>query len=118
MQKAEFNMSFDFLIRVNVVFYSLDEAISNRDLEKWSDCLVILYMELHPYMNKDEKQRAEKDIREIRDTSFEMMARKDKHIPKGMYWKMINFALLIKSVMKRNNMELKMGDDPRLALMN
>lgn len=111
-------MSFGFLSRLNIEFYALAESKIKRDMENWAEYLMVIFCELYNYIkNKQGKTQDEMlaEIKDIKNIVAEELANRQKQIRTDLYWRMINFELELRNIMKYNNIELKMSDDPRLV---
>ena len=116
-------MSFGFLTRLNIEFYSLAESKINKDVKTWVDFLLIIFTELSGYIKKskdeseeERKKRMYKEIKDLTNIVSLTINSKTKSIPSELFWRMVDFELELRCVMKENNIELKMSDDPRLAI--
>lgn len=118
--QAEFNMSFGFLNRLNVEFYTLAQSKEQRNYKDWVEHLLIIFCELSNYINKKHGKDYEYMYNTARKLKETLSAREfegsQNEISAEFYWNMIDFELELRNIMKYNNIELKMSDDPRLVL--
>lgn len=115
--QSEFNMAFSYFTRLGIFFFVLAEHKSNRNLDMWLEYLSIIYTELSNYYKKDgEKLAAYEKLKQLRNAVTPLIGKRCVFIPPELYWGLIDFELGLRNVMKENHMELKMTNDPRLAV--
>lgn len=115
--QSEFNMAFSYFTRLGIFFFMLAEFKSTRNLDMWLEYLSIIYTELSNYYKTETaKQEAYNELKRLRNLIMPLLTSRARFIPSEIYWGLIDLELNLRNVMKQNHMELKMTNDPRLAI--
>lgn len=117
---SDFNMSISYLNRLNYIFYMMLENKLNRDLPKYSECLVILFTELTTQMELEEIKEKVKVLQSLKDQVNQAEHNKRNGFTKGtdphLYWGLAKFEIFLRSIMKRAKLEIKYSEDPGAVL--
>jgi hypothetical protein len=119
-EKTEFNGAFDYLGRINVLFYKADAASMNLDGWNWFHSLLAIYRELSNHMKDKELEEFE----EIRTRIAPLInrsvrdPRKNGQIDQRLYDELHIFEIKLRRIYKDTGLMMKFNDDPSLALGN
>jgi hypothetical protein len=117
--QSEFNMAISYLNRLNGLFYLCDEYSMGMDAYNWMMTLVTLFRELSTHMKEQEIEERKTQLKQL----FEMINKHNQSIMRGktgineeLYWKLSDFELFIRRVLKESGLETKMQNDARFSL--
>ena len=119
-EKSDFNMAVSYLNRLNTLFYTADEASMTHNIYQWFNALLNILRELSTEMKEDElesKKKEAKDIfadvnKHVEDMNKSGLAQ----VTPELYWKLHNFELFLRGVLKESGLQMKMAEDARHAL--
>jgi hypothetical protein len=110
--QGEFNSALEYLRRISVAFEACNEASSNMDAGLWGQALVVAFKELSTKMKKDELETKQKELQELISITTAIKGRSRHSIPTGVYWRLFNFELFLRSVFNEAGLEMKNRADP------
>jgi hypothetical protein len=117
---SEFHGAFDYIHRLNNLFYSADQAAINQDIYMWWSVLLTLYRELSTEMKAKEDEQFQVDIAKINElvkdyTSVAQMGITD--INMELFQSLQKFEKELRRIQKAAGLQQKIRDDPGSALM-
>jgi hypothetical protein len=118
--QSEFNYAVSFLNRINVLFYTCDDAAMRLKSSDWFHSLLALRRELSDDMTEKELTKSNK----YRDDLHPMIALNSRNsalsgtedIDQELYTKLDEFELFLRKVLRRAGYKTKFSDDPSRAL--
>jgi len=114
-EKSEFNSAVQYLNRLNELWFECNVYSRSMALDSWVKTLNRLFNELSTEMNKEE----EKDkLVELQDLFSEALGKKDlrNRTNSTLYWKINNFELWLRNIMKDSGLQQKMKEDTSFAI--
>lgn len=118
--QSEFNMAFSYLNRLNNLFYLADNASIDLDPHTWLQTLITIFREISTEMKQEEIEEKTKKMMEInvmvRKTIKDSTRTGRVDMNQELYKELHIFELDLRQVMKQSGLQLKMKEDPRLAL--
>ena len=119
--QSEFNMAVSYLNRLNALFYECNIAAMNLDAHRWFHALMALFRELSTEMNQTKEiELWESKILDINnDVSNhikDMQKRGVSYIKPPLYFKLHNFELFIRKILKDSGLQMRMQEDASFAL--
>jgi hypothetical protein len=119
-EQSEFNMSIQYLGRLNTLFYTCNESRINLDLYTWYHTLLALRSELIPEMNNEEIKEIKKLIEIITPVINQHIilskSTGNQEINPDIYFLLDDLEQKIRIVLKTSGLQLKMKDSPTKAL--
>jgi hypothetical protein len=117
-EQAEFNMATSYLVRLNNLFYVIDDASLSLNAFQWYHALMTLFRELSTEMADSEVQEFIKLSRDINETlGIESSTTKSKvEISPQLYDKLQDFELRLRRILKTSGLQMRMQRDPSKAL--
>lgn len=118
--QSEFNMAVSYLNRLNGLFYICDEASMTLDINQWFQSLVALFRELSTEMKSTEIETKNKEIKSIFEDVNSAVSKANKsgqmEVNPDLYWKIHEFELFIRGILKSSGLQQKMKDPAFEAL--
>ena len=119
-EKSDFNMAVSYLNRLNTLFYTADEASMTHNIYQWFNALLNLFRELSTEMKEDElkekREEAEDIFKDVNKHVEEMNKTGIAQVTPELYWKLHNFELFLRRILKEAGLQMKMAEDARKAL--
>lgn len=118
-EQSEFNMAVSYLNRLNSLLYAANEAALNLNPHYWFHILMTLYRELHNSMEKDEPEKGQQKLNEIKPLIDDWIRNErtgKTQVSNELYMRLHNFEIFLRKIMKNSGLLLKTTDDPTNAL--
>lgn len=117
-EQAEFNMATSYLVRLNNLFYAVDDASLSLNAFQWYHALMTLFRELSTEMSDDEVAAfilQGNNINERISTEARSSKVKNEMSPE-LYNDLQSFELKLRRILKTSGLQMRMQRDPAKAL--
>lgn len=117
--QSEFSGDLNYLNRINILFYQVDQSALALDAYTWFHTLMVLYRELSTEMSDEDLKKAKEDTQKLAKELASWNNRKNKgynEIRQEFYNQLHEFELFLRRVHKEAGLQMKMREDPTRAL--
>jgi hypothetical protein len=113
--KSEFNSSFSYLNRINVLFLTADENAMQLNMYNWYHALLALFRELSTEMNEEELNSFTKESDKINQLLMEHMSKLSAtgyaDVNPQLYNSLHVYELKLRMIMKEAGLQQKVMED-------
>lgn len=117
-EQSEFNMAVSYLNRLNVLFYTADEAAISLNIYTWFHTLMALFRELSTEMDNDEIKKHEAMIVELNTSVSAHISNNQPGEPVNcsLVFKLQKFEVELRRILKDAGLQQRMMDEASRAL--
>jgi hypothetical protein len=117
-EQSEFNMAVSYLNRLNVLFYTADEAAISLNIYTWFHTLMALFRELSTEMSDDEIKQNEAKIIQLNTSVSNHISNNQPGEPVNcsLVFQLQSFEVNLRRLMKDAGLQQRMMDEAAKAL--